>query len=99
MTGQQQGNAELLRDLGQPAELIAINAELPLEIVKVWLKTGKWPVPDKQQVFGFDAGDQPREKPKPVTSLRSSHGLQQFACDPAGRPDANGHPGRGCTNE
>ncbi len=85
-TAQQRENAELLRDLGRPAEAIAANAELPIEVVKAWLRSGKWPAVDKQRTLFDIAGASPRETTKPVTNLRTSHGLHLFAISPGGNP-------------
>ncbi len=64
-TAQQREIADLLHDLGRPAELIAINAELPLEVVRAWLKSGKWPADSRQKTL-FNAGASPRETTQPA---------------------------------
>ncbi len=51
MTPAQRQDAELLRDLGQPAELISVNVGLPLAVVRSWLRTGRWPGPRQGRLF------------------------------------------------
>ncbi len=91
MTENQREIADLLHDLGRPVDIIAINAELPIEVVRAWLKSGRWPVVDRQGTLFNGAGASPRETTKPATSLRSGHGLRLFASDSAGRPDTYLH--------
>lgn len=86
MTRERQETAEFLRSLGRPAEAIAINSQLPLAVVELWLKTDKWPSVDRQKFFTFDAGASPREMTQPATTLKGSHGLSLFSRSPGGNP-------------
>ena len=71
--------ARLLRDLGRPAEAIAANAGLRLEIIQNWLKTGKWPGPRQGRLFD-PIGYSPRpETAQPVATDERDHGLRVFS--------------------
>lgn len=95
MTRQQREDAELLRDLGRPAEIISANSGLPLDEVRAWLASGRWPGPRQGQLFD-PSGLSPRsEMAKPVTNLRDGHGLRLFASDTAGRPGTEFNIGKG----
>ncbi len=95
-TAQQREIAELLRDLGRPAEAIAANAELPVAVVRAWLRSGRWPAVDRQRALFELAGDSPRETTQPVTASKGNRGLSLFASDSAGRPNTdNRTPARG----
>jgi hypothetical protein len=89
MTQAQREIAELLRDLQRPAELIAVNAGLPLEEVKVWLKSGRWPGLRQGRLFDPN-GLSPRPTIKPAT-VGHSHGLYLFA-NPTGKSDTTCNP-------
>ena len=78
MTPAQIEIASLLKDLGRPPEMIAANAGIPVEIVKAWLRTGRWPKSTSTQKSLFEAGASPRETTKPATTA-SGHGLHLFA--------------------
>lgn len=84
MTPAQIETAELLRDLRRPAEMIAANAGIPVEIVKAWLRSGRWPKSTPTQLALFDAGATSRETTKPMT-VGHSHGLHLFARDAGGQ--------------
>jgi hypothetical protein len=68
MTPAQRADAELLRDLGRPAGIISANTSLPLEIVRAWLKSGRWPESAPTQLGLFNAGTSPRVTTKPATT-------------------------------
>ncbi len=77
MTARQLEICVLLRDLGKPVELIAVQSQVPVEIVRDWLRTG---VCKAHQLLLFDRdGWSPRPDPmtKPATTA-SGHGLSLF---------------------
>ena len=87
MTPAQRETAELLKSLGRPAELIAANTGIPVEIIKNWLRSGRWPGPRQQTLFDA-TGISPRpQTAQPVATDERDHGLRVFAQIPAGRPD------------
>ena len=78
MADSQREIAELLRSLGRPPELIAVNVGMPLATIKAWLRTGRWPGPTHRQGRLFDpSGYSPRPTTKPATTA-SGHGLHLF---------------------
>ncbi len=77
MTSSQRENAELLKSLCRPAEVIAANAGLPLEIVQNFLKTGKWPGPRQGRLFD-PSGMSPRPSTTKPATVGHSHGLHLF---------------------
>ena len=87
MTGHQREIAELLRDLGKPAELIATQAQMPVDHVREWLGSGAW----KPRLF--DAGELPREMTQPARTLGGYRGLSLFSRDPVGKPVQSNHSG------
>ncbi len=79
MTSSQREIAELLKSLGRPAEVIAVNAGLDIEVVTTWLATGKWPGPRRRRLFD-PTGYSPRpETAQPVATDERDHGLRVFA--------------------
>lgn len=83
----QQQIAGLLRSLNRPAEIIAANAQLPIEDVKAWLKSGKWPaVSPSRSLFDVAGEGTPREVEKPGSTLKSSPGLRLFS-NPTGKSE------------
>ena len=87
MTPAQRETAELLKSLGRPAELIAANTGIPVEIVKAWLKSGKWLGPRQGRLFD-PTGYSPRPSTtQPATASQGNHGLRLFAQDPTGKSD------------
>ena len=76
MTTAQRADAELLRSLGRPAEVISANTGLSLAVVKDWLRTGRCPGPRQKTLFDRD-GLSPRPTTKPAT-VGHSHGLSLF---------------------
>lgn len=77
MNSHQQEIAELLRDLGKPAEMIAIQAQMPVDRVREWLGTGVWKL---RQPSLFDAGALPPQKTtQPASTLGGNRGLCLFA--------------------
>lgn len=71
MTVNQQEIAELLCDLKRPAEAIAANSGIPVETVKTWLKSGKWPAVNTQRSLFELAGEPPlkRRNPQPLRAV------------------------------
>lgn len=78
MTARQLENCVLLRDLKKPVELISIQAELPVESVKRWLRSGAGKA---LQLSLFDRdGWSPRpETTQPVATNERDHGLRIFS--------------------
>ncbi len=80
MTPAQRETAELLRSLDRPAELIAVNAGIPVEIVRAWLRSGRWPKSTPKQQTLFDAtGLSPRPETMKPATVGHSHGLHLFS--------------------
>ena len=79
MTPAQRADAELLRGLGRPAELIAVNTGLPLETVQHWLRTGLWPGPRQKTLFDASGWGIRPSTTQPATASRGNYGLSLFA--------------------
>lgn len=95
MTDSQRENAELLKALGRPADVIAVNTGLPLEAVRAWLRTGRWPVPRQMTLFDRDGYSPRPETAQPVATDERDHGSRVFAA--AGgqnQPPSSTHSGQ-----
>ena len=77
MTPAQRADAVLFRELGRPAEAISANTGIPVEIVKAWLRTGRWPKSTQKTLF--DAGDSTRETNQPAIATGRNSGLIHFS--------------------
>lgn len=72
------------------AELIATQAQLPVDHVREWLGSGAWKL---RQPSLFDAGERPREMTQPARTLGGYRGLSLFSRDPVGKPVQSNHSG------